>query len=612
VQEASIPIVKITIEFLADPASVGSYEFRPKVASMRIHPGKLYDTEFYAKNLTQAASVAQAVPSISPTGTRPSISTKPSVFVSARKNSRRARGATCRCGSSSIRGCRAMSTKLPWHIPFSIRLNPQQPVTKRLNSFLFPLRDLIMAQAHAPAADKYYVPHSSPWPIYGSVTLFILMSGAACTLNDWLPAWSLIPGFVLLACMFLFWFTPSSARTSTACTTWQVDRSFRMGMMWFIFSEVMFFAAFFGALFYARNCRCPGCRGDGVKVFTNLLLWPHYERRLAHQRSGHLGRRADGTFETVPAIGLPAINTADPAHQQRHGHHRAPRVARRQRGTRLKMFLALTFLLGFTFVGLLTRPRVHEAYNGAGPEAGTGIYGSTFFMLTGFHGLHVTVGAIMLHLASSGCATERVTSRRITKHFGFEAVCLVLALRRRGMAGPVYFRLLAVDNMTNADGRAGYFVITPFLLSDGAWLLVNRGWVPLGVSRAVLPDVGVSADERTLRGRADHLPAAGIQMGRPAQLTGPFPAVANFPSSLDIARLLNETSWSRAAEAVLLDADQPDGYVRQWQAPGFPPMRHIAYAVQWFGLALALIVIYIVTNVRRATRGAEGNRNLNP
>lgn len=173
-------------------------------------------------------------------------------------------------------------------------------------------------------------------------------------------------------------------------------------------------------------------------------------------------------------------------------------------------------------------------------------------------------------------------------------------------------RQILIDNMTNTDGRAGYFVITPFLLSDGAWLLVNRGWVPLGVSRAVLPVVGVSSDERTLRGRADHLPAAGIQMGRPAQLKGPFPAVANFPSSLDIARLLNEPSWSRAAEAVLLDADQPDGYIRQWQAPGFPPMRHIAYAVQWFGLALALIIIYIVTNVRRATPSAEGNRNLNP
>jgi len=69
VQEALDPNREVTIEFVAAPASVGSYEFRPKVASMRIHPGKLYDSEFYAKNLTPFASIAQAVPSITPTGT---------------------------------------------------------------------------------------------------------------------------------------------------------------------------------------------------------------------------------------------------------------------------------------------------------------------------------------------------------------------------------------------------------------------------------------------------------------------------------------------------------------------------------------------------------------
>jgi surfeit locus 1 family protein len=163
-------------------------------------------------------------------------------------------------------------------------------------------------------------------------------------------------------------------------------------------------------------------------------------------------------------------------------------------------------------------------------------------------------------------------------------------------------RQILIDNMTNADGRAGYFVITPFLLTDGAWLLVNRGWVPVGTSRSVLPEVGVPGDSRVLRGRADHLPAAGIQMGDRVRLQGPYPAVANFPSVAEITQLLNESPWSRASEVVLLDADQPDGYVRQWQAPGFPPVRHIAYAVQWFGLALALIIIYIVTNVRRGAK----------
>jgi surfeit locus 1 family protein len=110
---------------------------------------------------------------------------------------------------------------------------------------------------------------------------------------------------------------------------------------------------------------------------------------------------------------------------------------------------------------------------------------------------------------------------------------------------------------------------------------------------------------REVRGRADHLPAPGIQLGTRALLRPPFPVVANFPSRAEIADLLHETAWTSATDVVLLDAGQPDGYVREWQPPGFPPMRNIAYAVQWFGLALALGVIYLVTNVHRATdRGA--------
>ncbi len=162
-------------------------------------------------------------------------------------------------------------------------------------------------------------------------------------------------------------------------------------------------------------------------------------------------------------------------------------------------------------------------------------------------------------------------------------------------------RQVLIDNMTNADGRAGYFVITPFALTGGGWLLVNRGWVPLGASRARLPEVGVPADGRRIRGRADHLPSAGIRMGHPAPLEPPFPVVANFPTRADLGQLLHEDALAPATDVVLLDADQPEGYVRQWQPPGLPPMRHLAYAVQWFGLALALGVIYVVTNFRRPT-----------
>src|SRR5271155_5612139 len=166
-----------------------------------------------------------------------------------------------------------------------------------------------MAQAHADA-DKYYVPHSSPWPIYGSVTLFTLMSGAIATLDDWLPAWSLIPGFVMLALLFVFWFHTVIGENQKGMYNMAVDRSFRMGMMWFIFSEVMFFAAFFGALFYARNLSVPWLSGDGVKIFSKMLLWDGYGGDWPTNGPAALGPRRDGTFETVPALGLPVINTA--------------------------------------------------------------------------------------------------------------------------------------------------------------------------------------------------------------------------------------------------------------------------------------------------------------
>jgi surfeit locus 1 family protein len=162
-------------------------------------------------------------------------------------------------------------------------------------------------------------------------------------------------------------------------------------------------------------------------------------------------------------------------------------------------------------------------------------------------------------------------------------------------------RQILIDNMTDGAGHAGYFVITPFAMATGGWLLINRGWVPVGASRAELPVIGVGAAERTVRGRADHLPTPGLQMGPRAVLRAPYPVVANFPSRAEIEGLVREPAWARAADLILLDPDQPDGYVRQWQAPGFAPMRHIAYAVQWFGLALALAVIYVVTNLRRVS-----------
>src|ERR1700733_2710121 len=273
-----------------------------------------------------------------------------------------------------------------------------------------------MAQAHADA-DKYYVPHSSPWPIYGSITLFTLMSGAIATLDGWLPVWSLIPGFVMLALLFVFWFHTVIGENQKGMYNMGVDRSFRMGMMLFIFSEVMFFAAFFGALFYARNLSAPWLAGHGTKPLNGVLLWKNYDGVWPTNGPDAVGPRANGTFETIPAFGLPAINTAillSSSVTVTIAHHALIAGNR----TRLKIFLALTFLLGFTFVGLQAH-EYHEAYTELGLTLGTGVYGSTFFMLTGFHGLHVTIGAIMLTVIWFRVLNGHFTPQR---HFGFEAV----------------------------------------------------------------------------------------------------------------------------------------------------------------------------------------------
>jgi len=271
--------------------------------------------------------------------------------------------------------------------------------------------------ATTPESSKYYLPHGSPWPIFGSVALFTTMLGAASYLNDWAKAWALLPGFLLLIGMFVGWFSVVIGENQHGVYNRAVDRSFRMGMMWFIFSEVMFFAAFFGALFYARQLAVPWLGGEGVKIINRLFLWPQFNPGWPTNGPAHVGGHANGTFEIIPAFGVPALNTIillTSGLTVTIAHH-ALRAGNR---TILKVFLALTFLLGFTFVSL----QVHEygeAYRELGLRLSTGIYGSTFFMLTGFHGLHVTVGAIMLTVIWLRTLRGHFTP---THHFAFEAV----------------------------------------------------------------------------------------------------------------------------------------------------------------------------------------------
>jgi cytochrome c oxidase subunit 3 len=274
--------------------------------------------------------------------------------------------------------------------------------------------------AHATQAhdqDKYFIPHGSNLPFFGSASLFVLMAGAALFLSGG-SAWVLLGGLALLCTLFFLWFGKVIEENQAGLYNAQVDRSFRMGMMWFIFSEVMFFAAFFGALFYARQLSLPWLGGQGGKAVTSLLhpgfdaVWP-----FGGNGPARLGPHEGGEFEVMSPWGLPALNTAlllTSGVTITIAHH----ALKANRRGLLKTFLALTFMLGFTFITVQAY-EYHHAWTELGLQLGTGVYGSTFFMLTGFHGLHVTVGAIMLVVIWLRCLKGHFTPER---HFAFEGV----------------------------------------------------------------------------------------------------------------------------------------------------------------------------------------------
>jgi cytochrome c oxidase subunit 3 len=273
--------------------------------------------------------------------------------------------------------------------------------------------------AHAHDPDRYYIPHGSTLPFFGSVVLLILMAGAALFLSHVSGGgWVLIAGLFGLFALFFAWFGTVIAESQAGIYNMQVDRSFRMGMMWFIVSEVMFFAAFFGALFYARQLSLPWLGGEGAKA-VSALLYPGFEGSWPSGANGpaRLGPHEGGEFEVMHAWGLPALNTAlllTSGVTLTIAHHA---LKDGKRGI-LKLFLALTFILGFIFLGVQAF-EYHHAWTELGLQLGTGVYGSTFFMLTGFHGLHVTVGAIMLLVIWLRVMKGHFTPER---HFAFEGV----------------------------------------------------------------------------------------------------------------------------------------------------------------------------------------------
>lgn len=161
---------------------------------------------------------------------------------------------------------------------------------------------------------------------------------------------------------------------------------------------------------------------------------------------------------------------------------------------------------------------------------------------------------------------------------------------------------ILLDNMPSGRGQPGYRVVTPFELEQGAWILVDRGWLPLGATRASLPDVSVGEEPRDIVGRLDMLPRAGIQLdGQQENAAAAWPRVMSFPQQAAVEKALDRSVFNGL---VLLDPEQPDGYERPAQmrfsaAGEFGPDRHVAYAVQWFAMAAAALVIYLILGFRR-------------
>lgn len=259
---------------------------------------------------------------------------------------------------------------------------------------------------------SYYVPATSKWPILGSLALGTMMIGAGMLMVHGRGSALLAAGVLAVLAVMGLWFRDVVKESRGGLYDAQMDRSFRQGMAWFIFSEVMFFAAFFGALFYVRTFALPWLDGEGAKGVA-ALLWPEFTASwpLLEPPGDVAGPR-----DTFSPWQLPLVNTLilvgssitlTVAHE---GLKEGMRETTRN-------WLLVTVLLGFTFI-IIQGVEYYEAYHHYGITLEAGIYGATFFLLTGFHGAHVIIGAtiltvMLLRILRGHFAPEN--------HFGFEA-----------------------------------------------------------------------------------------------------------------------------------------------------------------------------------------------
>ena len=270
--------------------------------------------------------------------------------------------------------------------------------------------------------DTYFIPEPSRWPIVGTLALFVAFIGGGMVLNGYIGSGQYVLALGILAIIYLFygWFKDVIDESIAGKYNEQVDISFRWGMAWFIFSEVMFFAAFFGALFYTRVLSIPWLGLE--ESVSNQFLWPDFQAvwpllTTPDMTIAGLESKYIAIKEVIPAWDIPAWNTAillTSGATVTFGHWALKKGNR----SALCWWLAATVLLGIIFVYLQVAEYGH-AYHELDLTLKSGVYGSTFFMLTGFHGFHVTMGATMLAVILVRSMLGHFSEHN---HFAFEAV----------------------------------------------------------------------------------------------------------------------------------------------------------------------------------------------
>ena len=270
-----------------------------------------------------------------------------------------------------------------------------------------------MSATHTSAAPYYFVPGPSRHPVMASIGLFFVILGAGQWINghDW-GKYSLAFGMLWWLTVLYQWFSESIRESEGGQYGHKIDLSYRWSMSWFIFSEVMFFGAFFTALWWARSHSVPA-----LGSLENALLWPDFKAVWPSIQAGATAAPA-GTvepFQTVGPFWLPTINTAllltsgvtlTIAHHALVAGQRSKTIA----------FMWLTVLLGLVFL-FVQGYEYYHLYTDLNLKMSSGIFGSTFFMLTGFHGFHVFLGMLMLFFITLRLQKGHFTPQR---HFGFE------------------------------------------------------------------------------------------------------------------------------------------------------------------------------------------------